>query len=133
MEPAGTSVVRESTAKRWWGRAIGLVLGMALPIWAVKMILSIPALSTALNRRIWCSDATSASRKTIFGERQGGSVRSDTVVNCSKDGRTIRTISGWKLDLTQWTVAAVIVLALTTLAIGLLVVYSRMRRRRAAT
>ena len=105
---------------------------MALPIWIIKLILSIPPVSTALNRRIWCSDATSASREHIFGQHEGGTVRSSTVLVCSKDGTTVRTVSGWKLELTQWTVAALIVFVLLALAIGGLVLYGRLRRRRAA-
>ena len=132
-ESGATAAAQTSTGKRWWGRAIGLVLGMALPIWIIKLILSIPPISTALNRRVWCSDATSASREQIFGEREGGRVRSSTVLVCSKDGTTVRTVGGWKLELTQWTVAALIVFALLALAIGGLVVYGRLRRRRAVS
>ena len=107
---------------------VGLVLGMALPTWLVKMVLSIGRVSTALNRRIWCSDATGATRETIFGQRSGGSVSYHVELVCTKNGTTVRTISGWKMELTQWTVAAIIVLAILVVLIGALLVFKRLRR-----
>ena len=108
---------------------VGLILGMAAPTYLIGRVFSFPWLNTAINRRIWCSDATSVERVDIIGSRSASGVRYNTVIVCRRGEETLRTLGTGRIQSTGWVLAFVVSLLAAVLLIVALWGWSKLRKR----
>lgn len=115
-------------ARRLGRRAVGLVLGLALPTAFFTWVFGFDALKKRINGQVWCSDAD----EIVFDVRltsSGSSTRISDTLLCRQDGAIVRTIGDARMTATNIGVA----FGLSLLLLGLLVLvlwsFSRLRRR----
>ena len=113
-------------------RAVGLVLGLALPTAFLAWVLGFDAIKKRINGRLWCSGADDV----VFDVKvrsSGSATRFTDKLVCKKNGGVVRTVG----DLRMTTTTIAIAFGISLLLLGLLVVtlsaYARLRRRRPAT
>lgn len=115
-------------ARRLVRRAVGLVLGLALPTAVLAWVLGLDAIKQRINGRLWCSDADETAFE-VKVRSSGRATRFSDRLLCRKDGALIRTIG----DLRMTTTTLGIAFGISLLLLGLLVVglwtYGRLRRR----
>jgi hypothetical protein len=119
----------QSGGRRWLRAGLGLTLGLLAPTYFIGRVFSLGWLNTAINRRVWCSDATSAERVDIIASSTASGVRYNTVVHCRRGVETVRTLGQVRLDVTGWTLAFVASLLLVALFVASLWGWSTLRRR----
>ena len=118
-----------SGGRRWLRAGLGLTLGLLVPTYFIGRVFSLGWLNTAINRRVWCSDATSAERLRLDVSRSASGVRYNTVVVCRRGVETVRTLGQVRLDVTGWTLAFVASLLLMVLFVASLWAWSKLRKR----
>lgn len=83
---------------------VGLVLGFFFGFG--DSVLSIEPIQTAVNRRIWCSDADEVVRSVTFSDRHNR--HGDRIeLLCSRDGRLLRRVDAGHMLLTTWAIIAI--------------------------
>lgn len=116
------------SARRFFRRVTGLLLGSALPTYFFTWILGFNAIKAQVNGRVWCAGANSFAIDEKLRRTGSKTAINDTLI-CRKGEAIVRRVGEAKMWATNFTVAFGMSLALMGLLVLVLLSYKRLGGR----